>query len=60
MYHISGVIISMLPLSAVDRGFESRSGQMKDYEISFCCLSAKHAAIRSKINDRGDRHWLHS
>jgi len=60
MYHIGGVIVSMPPLSAVDRGLEPRSGQMKDYEIGFCCLSAKHAAIRSKIKDRGDRHWLHS
>ena len=25
---------------AVDRGFELRSGQTKDYEIGICCFSA--------------------
>jgi hypothetical protein len=39
--------------SAVDRGFEPRSGQTKDYRISSCCFSAKHAALRSKSKD-----WL--
>jgi hypothetical protein len=29
---------------AIDRGFETRSGQTKDYEIGICCFSAKHAA----------------
>ena len=29
--HISGVMVSVLALSAVDRGFEFRSGQTKDY-----------------------------
>ena len=37
---IDGVIISMLALSVVDRGFESRSSQTKDYEIGICCFSA--------------------
>jgi hypothetical protein len=37
----------------VDRGFEHRSGQTKDYKIGFCCFSAKHAALRSKSKD-----WL--
>jgi hypothetical protein len=32
---------SALASSAVDRGFEPRSGQTKDYKIVFCCLSAK-------------------
>jgi hypothetical protein len=39
--------------SAVDRGFESRSGQTKDYKIGICCFSAKHAALRRKSKD-----WL--
>jgi hypothetical protein len=39
--------------SAVDRGFEPRSGQTKDYKIGICCFSAKHAAVRSKSID-----WL--
>ena len=43
----------VLALSAVDRGFEPRSGQTKDYEIGICCFSAKHAALRRKSKD-----WL--
>ena len=44
---------SMLALSAVDRGFEPRSDQTKDYKIDMCCFSAKHAAFMSKSKD-----WL--
>jgi hypothetical protein len=47
------LIPSMLASSAVDRGFEPRSGQTKDYEIGICCFSAKHAALRRKSKD-----WL--
>jgi hypothetical protein len=36
-------------LTAVDRGFESRFGQTKDYEIGMCCFSAKHAAVRNQV-----------
>ena len=43
----------LLALSAVDRGFEPRSGQTKDYTIGICCFSAKHAALRRKNQD-----WL--
>ena len=43
----------MLAWSAVDHGFDSRSGQTKDYEIGICCFSTKHAALRRKSND-----WL--
>ena len=43
---------SVLASSAVVRGFESRSGQTKDYKIGICCFSAKHAALRSKSKDR--------
>ena len=39
--------------NAVDRGFESQSGQTKDYKIGICCFSAKHAALRRKSKD-----WL--
>jgi hypothetical protein len=46
-------MVSVLVLSAVDRGFERRSGQTKDYEIGICCFSTKHAALRSKNKD-----WL--
>jgi hypothetical protein len=29
-------MISMLTMSAVDRGFEPQSGQTKDYKIGIC------------------------
>ena len=43
----------MLASSAVDRGFKSWSGQIKDDKIVICCFSAKHTAIWSKSKD-----WL--
>ena len=48
LYHIDGVMVSVLASSVVDRGFESRSGQTKDYEIGICCFSSKHAALWRK------------
>ena len=41
------------PRSAIDRGFESRSDQTKDYEIGMCCFFSKHAVLRRKSKD-----WL--
>ena len=52
-YCICGVMVSMLVLSAVDRGFQPRSGQTKDYNIGICCFSASHSALRRKNKD-----WL--
>ena len=46
-------MVSVLASSAVDRGFEPRSGQTKDYKIGICCFSAKPAVLRRKIKD-----WL--
>jgi hypothetical protein len=46
-------MVSVLVSSAVDRGFEPRSSQTKDYTTSICCFSAKHAALRRKSKD-----WL--
>ena len=46
-------MVSVLVSSAVDRRFEPRSGQTKDYKIGICCFSAKHAASRRKSKD-----WL--
>ena len=43
----------MLSSSVVDRGFESRLGQTKNYKIGICCFSAKDAALRKKNKD-----WL--
>ena len=46
-------MVSVLTWSPVDRGFEPRSGQTKDYKIGICCFSAEHAALRRKSKD-----WL--
>jgi hypothetical protein len=46
-------MVSALVLSMVERGFEPRSYQTKDYKIGICRFSAKHAAIRRKSKD-----WL--
>ena len=47
------MMVSVLATSAVDRGFEPRSGQTKDYKIGICCFSATHAALRRNI-----KYWL--
>ena len=47
------VMVAALAFSVVDRGFEARSGQTKDYKIDMFCFSAKHAALRRKSRD-----WL--
>jgi hypothetical protein len=41
-------MVTMLASSVVDREFESRSGQTKDYKIGIWCFSVKHAALRIK------------
>ena len=43
----------MFGSSAIDRGFEPQSGQIKDFKISMCCFSAKQAALKKKNKD-----WL--
>jgi hypothetical protein len=50
---IGSVIVSGLASSAVDRGFESRSGQTKDYQLVCVAYNAKHAELRRKSKD-----WL--
>jgi tRNA U38,U39,U40 pseudouridine synthase TruA len=50
---ISGVMISVFVSSAVNRGFDPRSAQTKDYKFGICCFSAKHATLKSKNKD-----WL--
>ena len=49
--HIGGIMVSVLVSSAVDCGFESWSGQTKDYEIGICFFSSKQAAIMRKSKD---------
>ena len=44
-------MVCVLASSAVDRGFEHRSGQIKDYKVGICYFSAKHAAWRRKSKD---------
>ena len=44
---IGGAIVNMLSSSAVDRKLELT----KYYEIGICCISAKHATLRSKSKD---------
>jgi hypothetical protein len=46
-------MVRVLASSVVNRGFDPRSGQTKDYAIGICCFSAKHSALRSKSKD-----WL--
>ena len=46
-------MVSMFASSEVDRGFEPRSGQIKDYKIGMCCFSSGHTTLRSKSKD-----WL--
>ncbi len=43
---IGGAMVRVLASSAVDRGFEPRSGQTKDYQIAMCSFSGKYAALR--------------
>ena len=49
---IGGVLAS----SAVDRGFERRSGQTKDYKIGICCFSTRHAACCSSKKQTSSSH----
>jgi hypothetical protein len=50
---IGTVIVSVLALSAIDCGYEPRSGQTKEYKIGICCFSAKNASLKRKSKD-----WL--
>jgi hypothetical protein len=49
--------------SVVDRGFEPRSGQTKDYKIGICCFAAKNTALSvgylsvQTIFVRGEGFW---
>ena len=46
-------MVNVLASSAVNRGFEPRLGETKDYKIVICCFSAKHTALR-----RNSKDWL--
>jgi hypothetical protein len=55
-HRIGSIMVSMLASSVVDRGFEPRSTQTKDYNIGICWFSAKHAALRRKNKDWSARN----
>ena len=48
---IGGAMVRVFASSVVDCGFESRSGQTKNYKIGICSFSAKHTALRSMSKD---------
>jgi hypothetical protein len=50
-------MVSMFVSSAVDRGFDPRRVQIKDYKIGMCCFSAKHAALRRKSKVYYFKHY---
>ena len=62
-FNLSGIIcicncigcgmVSVLTSSVVNRGFEHRMGQTKDYKIGICCFSTKHAALRLVGSESG-------
>ena len=54
--HVGGVIVSVHPTCAVDRGFPTHLGQTRDYKISTCifCFSAKLTSLRI----RTETSWL--
>jgi hypothetical protein len=43
---------TVLASSVVERGFEPRSGQIKDFKIDMCCFSAKHTALKKEKEQR--------
>ena len=47
---INGGVVSMLISSVVDYGFQTQSGQIKDYKIGIYCFSAKNTALRRRGN----------
>lgn len=40
-------MVNTLESSAVDRGFDLRSGQTKDYKTGISCFSSEHASKRT-------------
>ena len=56
---ISGVMVSIVASSGLDRGVKSCSGQTKDYKVGICCFSAKHAALMRKRQDWFARNQMY-
>ena len=51
--HIGGIIVIVLGSSAVGRGFDPRSSETKDYNISICWFSTKQEPLICR-----NKHWL--
>jgi hypothetical protein len=51
VHRIDGVMVSLIASCVVDRGFESRLGQTKDYEIGMCCFPAMYTTLRGNNKD---------
>jgi hypothetical protein len=45
---------SVLASSAVDRVFEPRSGQTKDYKIGICCIQTTKKKQKQKQKNKGN------
>jgi hypothetical protein len=41
--HFSGAMVSVFAMSEIVSEVDPESGQTKEYNISICCFSAKHA-----------------
>lgn len=54
MNHVGGVMVSILVSNAVDREFDSRSGQTQDYEMVIRCFSVMH----TEYGERAESGWL--
>lgn len=48
---IFDVMVVVLSSSDVDCGSKPLQGQIKDYQFSICCFSARHKVLRSKSQD---------
>ena len=47
--YIGGIMVSILSLRVVDRGFEPLSGQTNEYKIGIFFFSAKYAVLKSRL-----------
>ena len=45
---IGSIMVSVLASSAIDCGYEPRTGQTKECKIGIFCFSAKNASLRRK------------
>ena len=45
------IFIRVLASSVVDRGFEPKFDQAKNYVIGICCFSAKHTTLQRKSKE---------